>query len=79
MIKGFCEAIMKGVVATGLVTEENTQAACDIMKEEAKAFFTGEKYEAQRECVLNGTLHDSYIIADIITECVTRLQEATNE
>ena len=75
MVKEFCQQIMKGVVDTGIVTQENAEKACDIMKEEAKAFFTGEKYENQRQCIQDGTLHDGYIIADIVTECVSRLSE----
>ena len=72
-VKEFCQAIMRGVINTGIITDDNQIEAVQVMREEAKAFFTGEKYEAQRECVLNGTLSDGYIIADIVTECVARL------
>ena len=74
-VKELCQAIMSGVVQTGIITDENKTEAVNVMRQETKAFFIGEKYATQRECVQAGTLHDAYIIADIVTECVARLSE----
>ena len=72
-VKDLCQEVMIGVIKTGVVTDNNTGIACEIMKEEVKALFTGEKYESHRECIQSGSLHDGYILADLILECVQRI------
>ena len=74
-IKEFCDSIMKGVIATGIVTDDNKKKAIEIMREEVKAFFTftDDRYADQRGSVMDGTIHQNYVIADIVTECVQRL------
>lgn len=74
-VKEFCNSIMRGVVATGVVTEENSKLAVKIMREEAKLFLNpkSDKYENHRKCVMLGTMSEDYIIAGIVAECVERL------
>ena len=71
----FCQEVMLGVVRTGCVNDTNKEKAVEIMREEAKAFFTEPKYQEARECVMNGTIDDRYVMANIITECVSRILE----
>ena len=74
-IQELCNAIMAGVVATGAVTDENAEEAVKIMRAETKAFFLSDRYEETRECVRLGTLHDHYVIADIVMTCAEKLNE----
>ena len=73
MVKEFCKEIMNRVVATGTVTQENAEKACEVMRKEVKAFLFGNKYENHRECVQYGTINDNYIIASIVAECVNQI------
>ena len=75
-VKQFCNEIMKGVVETGVVTEDNGQVACDVMKAEVKEFLFGDKYKEERECILNGEVHEGYVTSLLIAECANLITNA---
>ena len=73
-VTDLCETIMKAVIETGVITDSNIKIAADIMNEEVKALFTGDKYQHHRECIQDRSLHDGYILAYVIVECVDRIR-----
>ena len=79
MVQEFCASLMRGVVATGLVNKENAKIALEIMRQESIAFFTDDKYKNHRDSAVLGTLHDGYIMADLITECAEKIREETEQ
>lgn len=72
-IDTFCTALMKGVAASGAVNPANVDRAVQIMRDEAKAFITGEKYADERSAILDGSVHNGYVTASVVASCVLKL------
>ncbi len=72
-ITPLCDAVMRGVARANVVTEDNVGHAVAIMREEIKALIAGDKYADERDCVVRGSVHGSYVIASVIAECVRRI------
>ena len=77
-VTALCEAVMQGVANAlrGRITD--LDAAIAIMREEVKAFLNPDdpRYAAERDCVRLRSLHDGYIIADIVSRCIERIMAA---
>lgn len=72
-VDSLCNRVMVGVA--NMIKGRNIDAgrACEIMREEIKAFFFGEQYADERDCIMRGSLSDQTIILSIITRCVERI------
>ena len=72
-----CNRVMVGVAAMirGCrdIRDINYEQVADIMRQEVKAFFFGEAYRDERECVLLGSLSHTVIITSIVTRCFDRI------
>lgn len=67
-------AVMRGVVASGVVTDANMEKALEVMRAELKEFLVGETYADARACVLNKSLNERYVLGLVIAECVAKIK-----
>lgn len=82
-ITKLADALMRGVVATGIMdsrkTEEGYEGATRIMREELHALLSGEDkgggydYAAERDCLGRRSLHQNWILAAVIARCAERI------
>jgi len=76
-ITAVCDVVMRGLARANVVTEHNVDRAVAIMREEIKALIAGEKYAAERDCIVRGAVHDGYVLAGVVAECVRRIVAET--
>ncbi len=74
-IETFCNALMTGVAASGALNDDNLGRAVQIMRDEAKAFFTSGKYADERTAIVEGSVNTAYVIASVVASCVLKLTE----
>ena len=74
-VTALANAVMQGVARAGVVNDENMQRAVEIMREEVKAMLFEDRYADARDCVMQGSVSDGYILALVITECVAKLRD----
>jgi len=74
-LPSFCDSLMQVVVRSigHKLNDSNMQAASEIMKAETKAFFFGEDYRAERECLLAGTVHQNTVLASLTASCISKI------
>lgn len=77
-VKDLCDGILKSVVQTGCLNDasvEKQKEACEIMKRHVTDLVTKSdgQYAEHREAVLNGTIHQGYVIADVVANCVLEI------
>jgi hypothetical protein len=74
-VTNLCNAVMKGVarsIPAGKKIADYGQAV-EVMRAEVKALLMGDEYGVARECVLRGSLHDSYVIGLVVASCLTKI------
>lgn len=71
-----CNAVMRGVVAAGVVTDANMTAAIAIMRAEVKALLFGPGYADERAAVLARSVNEAYVVASVVASCVLKIREA---
>jgi hypothetical protein len=82
-IDPLCNAVMRGVVATGVMRdrEDRIAPAVTIMREELKALLAvggddqAARYADARDAVMRGAIHDGYVIGLVVANCVERIAE----
>lgn len=77
-IQELCQGIMKSVVESGCLndaTDEKKREACEIMKRHVKDLVIGTdgNYEEHRAAVVEGTIHQGYVIADLVANCIDEI------
>jgi hypothetical protein len=72
-VERLSQFLMKAVVETGAVTEENAEKAVQVMRSELHEFLTGERYKNERESLLEGTMNERYVMASVVASCVERI------
>jgi hypothetical protein len=75
-VDSLCNAVMHGVAGAYTNKAElsaRAEAACEIMRDEVKAFIFDERYASERACVLAGSLSDRWVVAAIVANCIARI------
>ena len=72
-VEKLAQVLMKAVVNTGAVTEENAEKAVQVMRSELHEFLTGERYKNERESLLAGSVHERVVLASVVASCVERI------
>lgn len=75
-MQGLCDAVMRGVVASGVVTEANIGRAVEVMRAEVKALLTGDEYANERAVVMAGTMPESVVLTSVVASCVLKIGAA---
>ena len=70
-----CNAVMRGVASgiSGKREIADYNQATEVMRAEIKALLTGDEYKDARECVLNGTMHERYVIGLVVANCISKI------
>lgn len=66
-----CQAVMRGVAASGVVTD--VDAACAVMRAEVKAFLFEAEYAAERAAVISRSVSESTVVASLVAACVLKI------
>lgn len=70
------QTVMRGVAATGAVTEANIDRAIEVMWAEIKLLIGGEEYADERAGILNGTVSERTVLASVVASCVQKMKAA---
>ena len=72
-----CNAVMKAVVASGVIEDSPSDArvteAVEVIRDEIKALFTAERYADVRDAVMGTNINEGYVIALVALNCTNRL------
>jgi hypothetical protein len=74
-ISQLADAIMRGFAAALDYKVADLDRAIAIMRAELKALLFEARYADARACLINRSLNQQYVIALVVTECVTRYQK----
>lgn len=72
-VSTLCAAVMRGVVAAGVMTEVRVEPAIQIMRAELKDFLTADRYVDARSSVLARSINERYVVGLIVAECVSKI------
>ena len=68
------ERLMQAVARSGAVKRGQEDFACQVMREELKAFIIGDKYADEREILKTGGHNLAW--ASLVTTCIQRISNA---
>ena len=75
-ITSITDRTMRGVVDSGIITEDNMGLAVTVIRAEIKALLFGDEYADKREAVLHNTIHEAYVIGLVIANCITKIGDS---
>ena len=65
--------LMRAVVRSGVIRQQDAAVAAHIMREELKALLFGEKYADERALIVTNGHADGLVFASLVAECVRRI------
>lgn len=74
-INRLADTVMRGVVATNVVTEANLDQAVEVMRAECKALLLGEEYKQERAALLSHSVSEQTVLASVVASCVLKIEE----
>ena len=75
-LTSLCDAVMRSVAASGVVTDANMDRAIEVMRAEVKALLVGVEYADERAAVAAGTIHPQVVLNSVVASCLLKIREA---
>ena len=73
-IQPLADSLMRAVVASGVVTQDNLDQAVAVMRAELKALLTGDEYADERDCILRGSVSQQTTLMSVAASCIQKLR-----